>query len=153
MITAAAFLIALGLTGVPPAEVECVARVVYTEARGEPIMARIGVANVVMNRVHATHQSACEVVHEPGQFQGLLHPEITEEPAWRDALEIGTFVYAGLISDHTAGAYFFVEKPALGKMHRVVTRIYGHFVFLIQERIPDYAEGQSDQPITGQHAG
>lgn len=53
-----------------PSEVECMASVVFHEARGEPELGQLAVASVVLNRVKSRHypRSVCKVVFQPHQF-------------------------------------------------------------------------------------
>ena len=52
---------------------ECLASVIYHEARGEPRKGKVAVGYVVMNRVkHKLYpDTICEVVFQPVQFTGL----------------------------------------------------------------------------------
>lgn len=49
---------------------ECLAWVIYDEARGEPLRGQRAVLDVVLTRMKQRKQTACEVVEEPAQFSG-----------------------------------------------------------------------------------
>jgi hypothetical protein len=43
-------------------EVDCLARITYTEARGEPIIGAAGVAQAAINRAHRKGKSICSLI-------------------------------------------------------------------------------------------
>jgi N-acetylmuramoyl-L-alanine amidase len=104
-------------------DIECLARNDYYEARGEPIEARIGIANVVLNRVrHRRYpNSICGVIHEirdgACQFSWYCSHRFshqTDVKAWRMSLTIAKMVLDKdrRIYDPTHGALYYVEKAA-----------------------------------------
>lgn len=76
------------------AQVQCLAEVVYHEARGESLRAQRGVAAVVMARVKATGQPPCVVAARPKQFSGMGRP-MHEVAAAELAGEIAFAAYTG----------------------------------------------------------
>lgn len=72
----------------------CLALVVYTEARGEPLDGQLLVAEVVLNRVQseAYPDTVCSVAFEPHQFSGLnVAPDLEAvfvDPAWQTSVDI-----------------------------------------------------------------
>jgi len=79
----------------------CLALVVYTEARGEPLDGQLLVAEVVLNRVQSESypDTVCAVAFEPHQFSGL-NPvpdleKILVDPAWETSIDIATDTLQG----------------------------------------------------------
>ena len=72
----------------------CLALVVYTEARGEPLDGQLLVAEVVLNRVQSERypDTVCSVAFEPHQFSGLnVTPDLEAvfvDPAWQTSVDI-----------------------------------------------------------------
>ena len=64
-------------------DTECLASVIYHEARGEPLSGQIQVGQVVLNRVkHKSYpNSVCKVAFQPHQFSGLYRIKYTEKEA------------------------------------------------------------------------
>ena len=77
--------------------VECLARNVYYEARGEPKAGQYAVAEVTMNRKSAPRypKTVCEVVYQREAFSwtafGPLEPPAG--PAWHQAVRVAEDVY------------------------------------------------------------
>ena len=57
----------------PKTDIECLASVIYHEARGESFEGQVAVGSVVLNRVKSKHypHSVCGVVFQPHQFTGI----------------------------------------------------------------------------------
>lgn len=85
----------------------CLALVVYTEARGEPLDGQLLVAEVVINRVQSERypDTVCAVAFEQHQFSGLnVTPDLEEvfvDPAWQTSVDIAIETLAQR-SEHTA---------------------------------------------------
>ncbi|WP_454558278.1 cell wall hydrolase [Parapedomonas caeni] len=128
----------------PPlsAELECLARAIYFEARGESVEGQLGVAQVVLNRQarDGYPNSLCGVVYEkrPGartcQFtfacDGL--PDIPrEDAAWRQARAIAFVATSRAWKDVTGNATHFhatYVSPSWG-FQFAPTRLLGQHVF------------------------
>ena len=92
-------------------ELDCLSKVVYHEARGEPLEGQRAVAYVVMNRTQNPQwpQDVCGVTLQPKQFSDF-HLDIPIErasEAWKNALTVASNVYYQKVSDPTKGATFF----------------------------------------------
>ena len=79
-----------------PREKECLAQAIYHEARGEPLMGRVAVAQVIVNRVKsaAYPDSICKVVYQNAHWRNRcqfsfacdgLSDKPREKAAWRAA--------------------------------------------------------------------
>jgi len=77
-------------------DIECLARNIYHEARGESLEGQLAVAQVTLNRVQSPryHSSVCGVVYAHRQFSWTLdkHKRVRDAKAWRAALDISRAV-------------------------------------------------------------
>ena len=95
-----------GLKNKDLSDVECLAYIIYGEARGETDEGQVAVGFVVKNRAIKWNKTICEVVRQPGEFESRifrLHGE-SEENAWWHSLNVAFF----LIEDH---GYETVKSP------------------------------------------
>lgn len=112
MLVVIAVLAALQMPDVDRSEINCLALNVYHEARSEPLVGQVSVANVTLNRLGKPGRPAtvCGVVFERGQFSWTARPPaVTEPDAWHLAVEIAALTYSGLIPDQTGGAVHFYD--------------------------------------------
>ena len=125
---------------------ECLARNVYFEARGEPAAGMFAVAEVTMNRKASRlfPDSVCGVVHQKkwdplrGRFVGAFSwtefaflPE-PEGEAWERALEVAEAVYYRRVSPTLQGALHFHAshiRPEWAKEKKLVARIGRHVFY------------------------
>lgn len=80
-------------------QLDCLAKNVYFEARGEPLKGQLAVAWVTLNRVQDGRfaDDVCGVVHQPGQFVWLDdgHSDVPRDAeSWNRAQTIAALVYA-----------------------------------------------------------
>ncbi len=105
-------------------ELDCLARNVYFEARGEPDEGKAAVAHVVMNRAANKRfpDTVCEVIRQGGaqklhkcQFSWWcdgLSDEPTNKPAWLKSQDVAGQVYWGRSDDPTVGALWYHAAKA-----------------------------------------
>jgi spore germination cell wall hydrolase CwlJ-like protein len=119
-------------------EVECLAKNIYFESRGEPFHGKIAVAQVTLNRVNDSVRFAktiCKVVFERKQFSWTNNPRqhITDKTAWQESLVIAQAVLEGTlyIADFPA-KYFHARQvsPVWAKSLKPL-RTIGNHVFYI----------------------
>ena len=127
-------------------DLECLARNVYFEARGEPVAGMVAVAEVTMNRKSSRlfPDSVCGVVHEKrwdplrGRFVGAFswtEFDVLPEPggeAWERAREVAEAVYFRRASPTLQGALHFHAthiKPEWAKEKKLVARIGRHVFY------------------------
>lgn len=95
---------------IDPAELECMAKVVMHESRGQPRAGQVAVAQTLVNRLkHGRFGgSICEVASQPGQFFGLAsyHPS-RESRDWDTAMDVSRDVLSGDEDAVAPGAIFF----------------------------------------------
>ena len=115
------------------AELLCLAKNIYYEARGEPIQGKIAVAQVTLNRVtHRTEFQAniCGVVYAKDQFSWTR--ERHQEPrgeAWLEAQAIAKAVVVGMTHIPGFKALYFhnqTVRPQWSRTKELVGRIGNH---------------------------
>jgi len=120
------------------AEIDCLARNIYHEARGESLRGQIAVAAVTVNRVltKGYPASICQVVYQPYQFswvKELLKSKHNprENEQFRTARAIASAYLKGLYKDPTKGALFYHASRVNPKWAKTVlkTAQIGNHVF------------------------
>ena len=113
----------------PPseAEIECIARTVYHEARGEPQSGQIAIAEVILNRKASPSfpKNACAVVRQRGQFAPA--GPVREPAAMARARDAARKAAGG--GDVTGGATYFhapSARPGWAKRMKMTARIGRH---------------------------
>lgn len=120
-----------------PRTVDCLATAVYYEARGESVVGREAVAQVILNRIHkgGWPKNVCAVVFQ-GRGSGVCQFSFAcngamrgprEHLAWRDARRIATKVLAGEASNHVGAATYF--HAIWAGMHRGAIRLGGQVFY------------------------
>ena len=128
------------------ASLECLARNVYYEARGEPLAGQYAVAEVTMNRAASGSfpDTVCDVVHEKrwddirNRYVGAFAwtefyalPEPAGE-AWETARKVAEDVFFRRTPPLLDGATHFHAtyiRPSWAKQRRPVARIGGHVFY------------------------
>ena len=126
----------------------CLALTVYYEARSEPMIGQVAVAQVVLNRVeHAAYPSTiCEVVHQGGTYRHRCQfsywcdgkPETPSDyRAWRLAKVIAQLTHDGVLTADVEDATHYhadYSSPSWRKRMHLVATIGRHFFYLCDER-------------------
>ena len=118
--------------------VQCTAKAIYIEARGEPMMAQKLVASVVINRAKEIKgkpklRDTCSVVKTKGTFPWYKkHPiwvPIEELGAWQQALAIAAA--AQYVPHKYASPYMYFNELRLGKRFNTQVKpvVSGHLIF------------------------
>lgn len=118
------------------AELLCLAKNIYYEARGEPMQGKIAVAQVTLNRViHRTEfdASICQVVYAKQQFSWTAekHREPRGE-AWLEAQALAKAVIVGVAHLPEFKALYFhnlTVKPRWRKTKDLVATIGNHIFY------------------------
>ena len=116
---------------------DCLARNVYYEARGEPAAGQYAVAEVTMNRrAHPRYpNTVCEVVYQKSAFSWTDFSLVLEEPRgdeWGRAQRIAETVYYGKRLPTLNGAIFYhatYVRPDWSHERQRVTRIGRHVFY------------------------
>lgn len=74
--------------GPHPGDVEILAKLINSEAKWEPMLGQIAVANVAINRARRRGKSLSYIVHEKGQFDGVRTKHFIVTPRAQQAAEI-----------------------------------------------------------------
>jgi hypothetical protein len=114
----------------PAVERQCLALNIYFEARSEPLLGKITVGHVVLNRMRDRRfpNSACAVIRQGGyrlryrcQFSwwcdGLSDRPVNRQ-AWRKSVHLANQVYNGALPDPSGGALWYhadYVKPSWSK--------------------------------------
>lgn len=112
---------------------QCLADVIYTEARGESLQGQVAVAEVVMNRVGKSGYagSVCGVARQKGQF--APRPRVSEAGAYQVALSVADDVLSGRAPKVTGGATHFhtpAVSPSWSKRFKRTGRIGSHIFYM-----------------------
>ena len=123
-------------------QIKCIAKVIYHEARGEPVIGQIAVGHVVMNRVESSDfpNTPCKVVNQPRQFTDFYKRTYFggfKSDAWQTALLSAQSVYYDKVRDPTKGAVFYLNPRIVRKKvltswkrkYRVIVEIHNHKFF------------------------
>lgn len=93
-------------------EIMCMSTAIYSEARGESLISKVAVGQVILNRVyHEKHpDSICEVVYEPWQFSYIerAKPDYNSK-AWKDSVKAAVHTQAYLVDDVTYGSTMYAN--------------------------------------------
>ena len=118
------------------ADVECLAKNIYHEARGEGLAGKIAVAQVTVNRMESKRfqNTICGVVYAPSQFSWTLdkRKRVRDQRAWQDSVQIARAVltHAVRLPDFPA-LYFHTPQvnPRWNRNKTVVARIGNHIFY------------------------
>lgn len=117
-------------------EVECLAKNIYHEARGESFYGQVAIALVTVNRVASGQfqNSICKVVYAQGQFSWTQNESkrVTESKAWSSAMKIATAVLSKTIEQPEFTALYFHTahvRPKWAKTKTLVARIGSHLFY------------------------
>lgn len=114
-------------------EVNCLAKTIYHEARGEPVSGQRAVALVTINRtLHPKFPSSiCEVVYQKAQYSWTsMGVKVKDKEAWEKAKDIAYHTLNDYDNLKSFKALYFHSKqvaPAWGK--KVVARIGNHVFY------------------------
>jgi N-acetylmuramoyl-L-alanine amidase len=105
------------------AEMDCLAKAVYFEAKGESLDGQLAVAEVIMNRAKSGRfaSTLCGVVKQPSQFsfvRGGGFPAVVYPAMWRQAVGVAHVAMNKLWDGPAQGALYFHAKrvsPNWGK--------------------------------------
>lgn len=125
--------------GIQPAktqDIECLAKNIYHEARGEGLQGQIAVAQVTLNRVASGkfQSSVCKTVYANKQFSWTNSgtKRVKDAKAWQDAVVVARAVLTQSIHLPDFKALYFHTRqvrPAWAKTKRVVAVINNHIFY------------------------
>lgn len=131
---ALAILLALPTMSKAGNDLECLAKNIYFEARGESLDGQLAVGHVTLNRVEDSRwpNTICGVVYQPSQFSWTRNsPRVHESEAWEIAEEMAKEAIesheAG--EDITDGAVYFARTRSSYFFAPLTVRIGNHSFF------------------------
>jgi spore germination cell wall hydrolase CwlJ-like protein len=119
------------------AQTICLAKNIYWEARGEPLIGQYAVASVTLNRVAHKRfpNTICRVVYQRNQFSWTIthkRARIRDVVAWQVAKYIARSAREGLIKDVTGGATHYhatYVKPRWRRHFLRTVKIHKHIFY------------------------
>lgn len=118
------------------ADIECLAKNIYHEARGEGLAGKIAVAQVTVNRVHSGkfQPTVCGVVYAPSQFSWTLdrRKRVRDQQAWQASVSIARAVLTQAVRLPEFPALYFHTpqvNPRWNRDKTVVARIGNHIFY------------------------
>ena len=130
-------------------ELNCLAKNIYFESRNQPIIGRIAVGQVTMNRVNSPKfpNTVCEVVRQGGekrnrcQFSSYCDGKLDEpksEPTWDESVYLSLLIYSEEATiDVTEGALWYhatYSSPAWAKHFEKTVQINEHIFYKEKEQ-------------------
>jgi N-acetylmuramoyl-L-alanine amidase len=116
-------------------DIDCLARNIYHEARGEPLEGQLAVAQVTLNRVQSGvfHNTVCGVVYAHRQFSWTLDKtkRVRDAKAWRAAQDISRAVLTKSIDLPEFRATYFHTRQVKPRWAKSKTRVavIGNHIF------------------------
>jgi N-acetylmuramoyl-L-alanine amidase len=117
-------------------DIECLARNIYHEARGEPLEGQLAVAQVTLNRVQSDkyQNTVCGVVYAHRQFSWTNSgtKKIKNAKAWRAALDVSRAVLTQSVALPKFAAMHFHTRqvrPTWAKNKQIVAVIGNHIFY------------------------
>lgn len=119
----------------PADELRCLATAIYYEAKGEPLLGQLGVAQVIINRTRSGRfaTSICGVVKQPHQFSfvrgGRLPLPGARNPAYRTAMSVARVAMTGTHASPAADALYFHAASISPRWSKRQLAAIGHHKF------------------------
>lgn len=117
-------------------DIDCLAKNIYHEARGESVEGQIAVAQVTVNRVKsgAFQSSICNAVYADRQFSWTIGKpkKIKDIKAWQASVAIATAVLTKSIHLPDFKALYFHTRqvnPRWNRNKRVIAKIGNHIFY------------------------
>lgn len=123
-------------------ELGCLAKNIYFEARNQPWVGQVAIAQVTMNRVKSNifPNNVCDVVKQQKrkvcQFSWYCDgksDQPKDERDYRKAMKVAIQVYSGTIPDVTEGAFWYhanyINKPFWAYSYKEKVRINEHIFY------------------------
>jgi spore germination cell wall hydrolase CwlJ-like protein len=115
--------------------VECLAKAMYHESRGESLNGMKAVGYVILNRTENPDKFAktpCGVLYQPGQFSNIRQMKIRDWKTYNSVYKVAETVYSYPNADNTKNATYFhsvhVNPNWSRKMKKTVR--YGDHIFM-----------------------
>lgn len=116
-------------------DVECLAKNIYHEARGEGLAGKVAVAQVTVNRVKSGRfqNTICAVVYAPSQFSWTLdrRKRVRDKQAWQASVSIARAVLTQAVRLPEFNALYF-HTPQVNprwNRHKIQVARIGNHIF------------------------
>jgi len=118
-------------------DLECLAKNIYFEAKGESLLGKIAVAQVTLNRVlhkQDFNKTICGVVYQKDQFSWTAQPnrKVQDHTQWKNSMHIATGILQGkLFLEGFNALYFHADyiKPTWRKQRQYLKKIGKHMFY------------------------
>lgn len=119
-------------------ELDCLAGAIYFEARGEPLLGQLAVAEVIINRSQSNRfpDTYCAVVRQPGQFsfvrKGAIPQARRSTRAWQNAVAVARIAHSGGWQSHAEDALYFhanYVRPSWSRSKQALATIDSHIFY------------------------
>lgn len=118
-------------------DLECLAKNIYFEAKGENLLGKIAVAQVTLNRVlhrEDFNKTICGVVYQKDQFSWTSqpNPRVRDHIQWRNSLHVAMGILQGkLFLEGFEALYFHANyvKPTWRKQRQYLKTIGNHLFY------------------------
>lgn len=119
-------------------DLECLAQAIYFEARGEPLLGQLAVAEVIINRSRSGRfrSTYCGVVRQPGQFsfvrKGAIPQARRTTRAWRNAVAIARIAHHDQWQSDAGEALYFharYVRPGWSQRKQALATIDSHVFY------------------------
>lgn len=121
----------LSATSSLPSDIDCLAKVIYYEAKGEPEAGKLAVALATLNRVDSPKypKTVCEVVYQKNQFSWTKQPQ--RGTKWQSARKTAETAYYNrdILGDFRATHFHNLRVNPGWKLKRVA-KIGGHIFYV-----------------------
>lgn len=113
-------------------QIDCLAKAIYFEARGEDWDGMVAVAQVATNRLNSGKfpDTYCKVIHQKDQFSWTKNkPKVNDKDSWNQALAVAKVTYyVGFPKDITKGALYFHSgsQPGWAKKFKKTITVNNH---------------------------
>ena len=112
--------------------VECMAKAIYFEARGEGQRGMVAVGHVVLNRVNSPKYPSdiCDVVYQRHQFSWTKNPpKVTNPTLMTKAKSIAMSILRGDTKDPTKGSMYFHSSAIDPGWNKKPKAVIGNHIF------------------------
>lgn len=116
------------------ADTKCLADNIYHEARGEPFLGQVAVAQVTINRFRSGKhgKTICGVVHEKKQFSWTItKPKVRDLRRWQDSYTVAQFMLSGTQISNFDAQFYHAKSVNPGWSHgkRILQVIHNHIFY------------------------
>lgn len=124
-------------------EALCLAKVIYYEARGEPLQGKLLVAATAINRTKSARfpNTVCEVIYQPWQFSWTMDPKrkVRDLDAWDAALELSykiLYTTRYKLNQHVMYFHNHTVAPVWASTKKIVAQIGNHTYYAEPKKLP-----------------